>query len=185
MTTFSMLRDGDCWIHNTIGARVLCWPHSRSNSLRDYWRDRIVMPNDRRVVTVKRERWAVIDDMAFNKWIKALRSGEYRQGVGRLALRKDGQTSYCCLGVACVVLGIPGEPQSNRSLLFDHNEFDLPPSAMTWLGMKTKVGHIMHPWMTQKDDGEGYKSLAWLNDGYDGLTFDQIADTAEFFKDFL
>ncbi len=31
----------------------------------------------------------------------------------------------------------------------------------------------------------GYKSLAWLNDDHDGLTFDQIADIAEFFKDCL
>ena len=33
------------------------------------------------------------------KWIKALLSGEYQQGTGRL--KRDG--NYCCLGVACDV----------------------------------------------------------------------------------
>lgn len=41
------------------------------------------------------------------KWVAALRSGEYKQGTGRL--RKptaDGQR-FCCLGVLCEVVGIP------------------------------------------------------------------------------
>lgn len=35
------------------------------------------------------------------KWIAALRSGEYKQGNGRL---RDGD-KYCCLGVLCDVSG--------------------------------------------------------------------------------
>lgn len=38
------------------------------------------------------------------KWLKALRSGEYKQGKGLLYSSKDD--SYCCLGVACKVQGI-------------------------------------------------------------------------------
>jgi hypothetical protein len=34
------------------------------------------------------------------KWIAALRSGKYRQGLGRL---RGGDNSYCCLGVLCDV----------------------------------------------------------------------------------
>ena len=43
-----------------------------------------------------------------NKWIAALRSGEYKQGTG--SLRECGEENdtvgYCCLGVAAKVLGI-------------------------------------------------------------------------------
>lgn len=37
------------------------------------------------------------------KWVRALRSGKYRQA--RLALREEG--AYCCLGVLCRVADIP------------------------------------------------------------------------------
>ena len=32
-------------------------------------------------------------------WVKALRSGEYEQGVGKLCETIDGVDFYCCLGV--------------------------------------------------------------------------------------
>jgi len=42
------------------------------------------------------------------KWVKALRSGEYKQGIGHLeqqdynhADEKIDPVKYCCLGVAC------------------------------------------------------------------------------------
>lgn len=38
-----------------------------------------------------------------DRWIKALLSGEYKQGKGRL---KKGE-GYCCLGVLCEVGNIP------------------------------------------------------------------------------
>jgi hypothetical protein len=38
------------------------------------------------------------------KWVVALRSGDYKQGKGRL--RQDG--NYCCLGVLCDVIN-PGK----------------------------------------------------------------------------
>lgn len=37
------------------------------------------------------------------KWLDALRSGEYEQGRGFLELKGN----YCCLGVAAAVVGIP------------------------------------------------------------------------------
>lgn len=36
------------------------------------------------------------------KWLKALRSGEYKQGQSELY---NGEDKYCCLGVACDVAG--------------------------------------------------------------------------------
>ena len=37
------------------------------------------------------------------EWVKALRSGEYKQGRGVLRSKED---EYCCLGVLCDVLGV-------------------------------------------------------------------------------
>lgn len=39
-------------------------------------------------------------------WIEALKSGKYQKGVGALGVEKDGEWSYCCLGVGCKVLNI-------------------------------------------------------------------------------
>lgn len=36
------------------------------------------------------------------KWIKSLKSGKYKQGEGCL---KDNKNQFCCLGVACDILG--------------------------------------------------------------------------------
>lgn len=43
------------------------------------------------------------------KWVKALRSGEYQQGTQSLHL----EDTYCCLGVACVVAGIDYVPNQD------------------------------------------------------------------------
>ena len=34
------------------------------------------------------------------KWVKALRSGRYKQGTSRLRTKTGGEIRYCCLGVA-------------------------------------------------------------------------------------
>ena len=41
------------------------------------------------------------------KWIKALRSGRYKQGRGALVIFKDSESCYCCLGVAEKVCKMP------------------------------------------------------------------------------
>lgn len=40
-----------------------------------------------------------------SKWIAALRSGDFKQGEGQL--RSADRIKHCCLGVLCVVAGIP------------------------------------------------------------------------------
>lgn len=43
----------------------------------------------------------MLDKEFTKKWITALKSGEYQQGVGQLC---DGEPTYCCLGVACKIV---------------------------------------------------------------------------------
>ena len=40
-----------------------------------------------------------------NKWVAALRSGDYLQGHESLVQKKDDQYSFCCLGVLGVLMG--------------------------------------------------------------------------------
>jgi hypothetical protein len=61
------------------------------------------------------------------RWVKALRSGEYKQGTGTLGNAKDG---YCCIGVACRIAGAPDEALVGENVI-DHNKiwgakYDLP-----------------------------------------------------------
>lgn len=48
------------------------------------------------------------------KWIEALRSGEYKQTVGKLVRNNK----YCCLGVLCEI----AKEQFNLKYLFDDND---------------------------------------------------------------
>lgn len=69
----------------------------------------------------------------FDAWLEALRSGDYKQGVGRLCRVDDeGNEEHCCLGVLAEVIGMdkddrlaireyamPGESTSGSSALLD------------------------------------------------------------------
>jgi hypothetical protein len=84
------------------------------------------------------------------KWIKALRSGKYKQGTNYLC--KDGE--YCCLGVLDEIFP----------------EMELNGGSDTTLKNYSKIG-------LRAADGfipDSQESLADLNDI--GYTFDEIAD---------
>jgi hypothetical protein len=55
-----------------------------------------------------------------NKWLKALRSGEYKQGDGKLWNKKDN--TYCCLGVAGKLCGVVGLSAPSRWEFLDFKE---------------------------------------------------------------
>jgi hypothetical protein len=102
------------------------------------------------------------------KWCKALRSGEYKQGTGRL---QKGD-SFCCLGVACKEF-IPEE----------HIEF----SAITYKGIKVMGGSVAScqphspKWLRRVSSIVSKFTdvgLTTLNDDVN-LTFDEIADILE------
>lgn len=93
------------------------------------------------------------------KWVKALRSGKFKQCYERLF---DGKR-YCCLGVACVLAGM--KPNKYNSFGNSASSF-LPLEARKWLGIK------------RSDPRIGERGAVTLNDGL-GFTFKQIADEIE------
>lgn len=115
-----------------------------------------------------------------DRWIAALRSGQYEQGQG--ALNDGGR--FCCLGVLCelavadgvlarktsgndslVRYVVPGDPQQEATGA-------LPPAVRQWAGINGGDGDIM------MSAGPRRFGVIELND-LDHATFDQIATVVE------
>src|ERR1044072_5739990 len=110
-----------------------------------------------------------------NRWIWALRSGNYKQG--QAYLRRGDQ--YCCLGVKAEIDGIPSEPSSRERHL------ELGVYGFGKAGEYTTLSHMPET---------GDELIDFLNSGWSlasdiesqlmnmndaGWTFDQIADWLE------
>ena len=104
-----------------------------------------------------------------NKWVDALRSGEYKQGKGQLKTsEEDGATKHCCLGVAKEVFNL--EEADGGSLRGSYEK----------LGLNFAHGDLIIPGCSIDIE------LVVLNDSYhfdaydqrvsEPLTFDEIAD---------
>lgn len=103
------------------------------------------------------------------KWIKALRSGEYRQARGRLQTERG----YCCLGVACKVF-IP--PKLQQLTMYDVVlSGGLPggqPAAPRWLkNISENFERLTGLSLVALNDMEWNES-----DVLQAFTFDEIAD---------
>lgn len=57
------------------------------------------------------------------RWVAALRSGKYQQGVGRLFNKHEG--TYCCLGVLCAVAKVEFNYASVAACLGLHSNAEL------------------------------------------------------------
>jgi hypothetical protein len=72
------------------------------------------------------------------KWLEALRSGEYRQGISALRSHDD---RYCCLGVLCDLhskeTGDKWEGEVNREYLYHDSTVYPPATVVEWVG-----GHL-------------------------------------------
>lgn len=110
------------------------------------------------------------------KWVKALRSGKYKQGEGVLFDKKT--KAYCCLGVLCNVAGI--KPVTSKTAkgvsLFDGAENTAPQTAMDFVGLSTEGGAFDD--LEQKYYKDITNALWKLNDEH-RFTFKQIADVIE------
>lgn len=98
------------------------------------------------------------------KWIAALRSGEYEQGGANLLSyeKLDDTTvdfnkkSYCCLGVACALTGVQESIYSRKSFVDEDSNIDV--RYMLEIGYpKELVGEKNLPYI-----------LSMLNDGVEG-----------------
>lgn len=130
------------------------------------------------------------------RWVDALRSGDYEQGKERLARKgADGKTKFCCLGVLCEIAladGIverksyDGDEDTYYRTVGDADDescTSLPLAVREWAGLGWRPGGVVDPQITSEvyTDGDGYEcpaSFVDLNDSA-GYTFAQIADVIE------
>ena len=105
-------------------------------------------------------------------WLKALRSGQYKQAIGTLT---DGK-GFCCLGVLCNIhakeTGRTWKEQANGDPKYLSADTVLPYTVRKWAGLKEEnplVDDVRNP---------GYKAdLAEMND--EEASFKTIADAIE------
>lgn len=123
------------------------------------------------------------------KWIKALRSENYKQTTGRLRVLDENNYdyayyAYCCLGVACDLYRIEHDGAAwtdahHFSIVDDQTNWEdeatLPPPVQEWLGLASDDGSFD---LIQLPNGNEITSLIDANDN-EGFDFLRIADLIE------
>ena len=115
-----------------------------------------------------------MDSKTKKAWVKALRSGEYKQGDGALRKEEDGQERFCCLGVLCDLV----EPNQWRQLNGEWcNSTAADDGGMPREGLQEKLGLTRKINRSGRNNQSIAEKLAAMNDN--GQTFKQIADWIE------
>jgi hypothetical protein len=104
---------------------------------------------------------------AKKRWLKALRSGDYKQG--KYKLYNQDTKAYCCLGVLCEVLELKAEDWKQPHL------GRLPKEACELMGLDDLASFSSRK--INKEIPTSYRNLIYLNDL--GISFDHIADVIE------
>lgn len=121
------------------------------------------------------------------KWVKALRSGKFKQGTGTLKqFNSKGQAQHCCLGVLCELYNQDMKKNKKKTLpekIYDNDsdfshgycrfggkKEDLPKEVMKWSGIISSIGRF-------RDAKFNSDTLADLNDI--GRKFKTIANIIE------
>lgn len=113
------------------------------------------------------------------KWVAALRSGDYEQGKYSL---RNASGQYCCLGVLCEITGVKktGTDEEGATKYGDSNGY-LPPSASKLSGIDISNGSFNGKPVRWPDSipqsRRASTSLTTLND--QGVPFSAIADFIE------
>lgn len=116
------------------------------------------------------------------KWLKALRSGEYKQAVGRLC----NEGAFCCLGVLCdikdkerVKAGLPSDWKGYSEKGYEtSNTTAVPPvNVLTWATTNYNREGSSRLFRF-REPHERTTDLSVLND-FRGKSFAQIADVIE------
>ncbi len=116
------------------------------------------------------------------QWIKALRSGEYRQARGKLCkVNGKGNKSFCCLGVLTDIAIKSGEVNGgwrvyDNTMIYDTSFALLSRNIIKWAGMtgvdtdgeiyyeNCRVSPIVLA--TKNDKGASFKQIANIIDKY-------------------
>lgn len=112
------------------------------------------------------------------KWLKALRSGEYRQ---TRCLLRSSNDAFCCLGVLCDIYTdevegsweFDGYDKDGYTMINhnkgQHSKMELPACVAEWAGLEE-----CNPEVFIGGNPNSFSTLSGLND--EGKTFNEIAD---------
>ncbi len=75
-----------------------------------------------------------------NKWVRALRSGKFKQGAMRLASESVDGTRYCCLGVACIVSGHTDRKVLGKTFMKKGEKWNTP-KELSGMATENKLVH--------------------------------------------
>src|SRR6267154_3512665 len=96
-----------------------------------------------------------------DKWVKALRSGEYAQGRNFLCKEGKEYDRVCCLGVLCDIVG-PGKwKYSDKGISkceYQEPDVELPPRRV--LGKVGLSPDCADHLATMNDDGKKFSTIA-------------------------
>lgn len=101
------------------------------------------------------------------KWVEALRSGTYRQGTTKLAQQNDEQITYCCLGVACAIEGIPLVALIDRAMPFTVHDYSKPLKVNEFLTKDpdSAEGDSHYILTRMNDEGKSFVEIAtWIDE---------------------
>lgn len=98
------------------------------------------------------------------KWITALRSGTYKQGLGLLRSKRN---KYCCLGVLCSLavddhaIHSPILSQESQTHIYEGCHSILPDTVASWAGIgKELAAEHLGVLMVMNDNGESFEKIA-------------------------
>ena len=100
-----------------------------------------------------------------NEWIKRLRSGNFKQGVG--VLKNSIDNKYCCLGVLCEIHPEVKFMKKENSILYYYKNKNISEYVTLPKDFREKIGM----------DELTVRHVAELNDA--GYSFNEIADWIE------
>lgn len=137
-----------------------------------------------------------MDKLIAEKWVAALRSGEYKQGKG--VLHNQDTNTYCCLGVLCDLFvkekNIKDTYCQQRMLsdtsivtVFGDSTGTLPSDVRHWAWIGDDNGQFKYNKPIPSSNGTAYFNdedtclLTSMNDGEYGhdFTFEEIANIIE------
>lgn len=99
-------------------------------------------------------------------WVRALRSGRYKQGHTYLSRKVGKVTEHCCLGVLCQMAVKEGVIEiSGTSGVFSYgvSKSTLPNKVEKWAGVRTEGGDYESSCLTAQNDNDvSFKKIATI-----------------------